>query len=89
MFYMYVLKSKKDGKCYVGSTNNLKRRLFEHNTNNQKGAKSLRGKRPVKLVYSEEYKDQIEARKREVAIKNWKRKYKLKLIDKAHVGFTL
>jgi len=87
-WYVYIVQCK-DDSLYTGITTDLERRLFEHNTNNQKGAKSLRGKRPVKLVYSEEYKDQIEARKREVAIKNWKRKYKLKLIDKAHVGFTL
>jgi len=80
-WYVYIVKCR-DDSLYTGITNDLKRRLFEHNTDNLKGAKSLRGKRPVRLVYSEEYKTQIEARKREVAIKNWKREYKLKLINK-------
>ena len=87
-WYVYIVKCK-DDSFYTGITTDLKRRLTEHNSNNLKGAKSLRGKRPVQIVYSEEYETQTEARKREVAIKNWKRKYKLKLIDKVHVGFTL
>jgi len=88
-WHVYIVKCK-DSSFYTGITTDLKRRLIEHNTNNLKGAKSLRGKRPVQLVYSEEYKEQTEARKREVAIKNWKRKYKLNLISKSKVGeFTL
>jgi len=88
-WYLYIVQCK-DCSFYTGITTDLKRRLTEHNGNNLKGAKSLRGKRPVKLVYSEEYKDQIEARKREVAIKNWKRQYKLNLINKSKIsGFTL
>ena len=79
-WYVYIVKCK-DDSLYTGITTDLKRRLTEHNSNNLKGAKSLRGKRPVQIVYSEEYETQTEARKREVAIKNWKRKYKLKLIE--------
>lgn len=88
-WYLYIVRCK-DDSLYTGITTDLKRRLTEHNTDNQKGAKSLRGKRPVELVYSEEYKTQTEASKREAAIKNWKKKYKLKLINKSKVsGFTL
>ena len=88
-WYVYIVKCK-DDSLYTGITTNLERRLLQHNTDNLKGAKSLRGKRPVQLVYKEEYQTQTEARKREVAIKNWKRKYKLKLINKSKVsGFTL
>jgi len=82
-WYVYIVKCK-DDSLYTGITIDLKRRLLEHNTDNLKGAKSLRGKRPVQLVYSEEYKTIVEARKREVAIKNWKKKYKLLLINKTH-----
>jgi predicted GIY-YIG superfamily endonuclease len=44
------------------------------------GAKSIKGKLPVKLVYKETYDNQTEAAKRERVIKNWKREYKIKLI---------
>jgi len=79
-WYVYIAQCK-DSSLYTGITTDLKRRLLEHNSDDSKGAKSLRGKRPVKLVYSEEHKTQIGARKREVSIKNWKREYKLKLIS--------
>ena len=83
-WYVYIVKCN-DDSLYTGITTDLKRRLLEHNTDNLKGAKSLRGKRPVHLVYSEEHKTQFEARKREEAIKNWKRKYKLLLINKTYL----
>ena len=80
-WFVYIAKCK-DGSLYTGMTSDLKRRLLEHNSDGIKGAKSLRGKRPVKLVYSEEYEFQTDARKREATIKNWKRKYKLLLINR-------
>ena len=51
-------------------------------TDNKAGAKSLRSKRPIKIIYTEKYNNQKEAAKRERTIKNWRRKYKLKLIEK-------
>jgi len=78
-WFVYILKCN-DNSLYTGITTDLKRRELEHNTDNKLGAKSLRGKRPVKVVYYEIYKSQGEARKREEAIKNWKREYKIKLI---------
>jgi putative endonuclease len=76
-WFLYIVKGK-DDSLYTGITTDLTRRVNEHNLGI--GAKSLRGKLPVELVYSEEYDSQHEARKREVAIKSWKREYKLKLI---------
>ena len=69
-----------DGMLYTGITKDLKRREHEHNTDDKKGAKSLRGKRPVKIVYFEAFAKESEAKKREAEIKKWKRIYKLKLI---------
>jgi len=86
-WYVYIVKCN-DNSLYTGITTDIKRRISEHNADNLKGAKSLRGKLPVVLVYSEKFMTQSEARKREMAIKNWKRKYKLLLINKNH-GFTL
>ena len=86
-WFVYILECK-DQSLYTGITTNLKRRVIEHNTDNKKGAKSLRGKRPVKLVYYEKFDTVAKAASREKAIKNWKRKYKLQLIHRS-TGFTL
>ena len=88
-WYVYIAKCS-DGSLYTGITTNLKRRITEHNNDDVKGAKSLRPKRPVVLKYFEIYNNQIMAAKREGAIKNWKREYKIKLIEKQKSkGFTL
>lgn len=79
-WYVYIVECK-DGSLYTGITTNIERRIIEHNTDNMKGSKSLRGKRPVKLVYYEEFETQMDAAKRESAIKKWKREYKIKLIN--------
>ena len=62
MFYTYVLKSKKDGKLYVGFTDDLKRRFNEHNYGL---AKSTKDRRPFELVYYEACNDRDKALKRE------------------------
>lgn len=86
MWYLYIARCK-DDTLYTGITKDVQRRELEHNTNNNKGAKSLRHKKPIKIVYTETFTLQSEARKREVEIKGWKRKYKLELI-KENEGFT-
>jgi len=66
MFYVYVLKSEKDTELYIGSTNDLKRRLSEH----QNGKSfSTQFRRPFELVYYEAYKNEKDAREREQALK--------------------
>jgi len=77
---MYIARCK-DDSLYTGITRNLKRRIWEHNSDNRLGAKSLRSKRPVALAYYELFASRTEAAKRESAIKRWTRKYKLKLIE--------
>ena len=66
MNYVYVLKSAVDEELYVGSTNDLKRRLKEHN-NGKSFSTSWRG--PFELVYYEAYKNLEDARDREHALK--------------------
>ena len=83
-WYLYIVRCA-DASLYTGITNNLRRRINEHNCSNKLGAKSLRYRRPVELVYYEPFSSQNEAAKREKAIKRWTRKYKLKLIE----GFIL
>ena len=52
-FYVYILQCS-NGMYYIGSTNNIADRIERHNKGH--GAKSLRGKLPVKLVYAKEYR---------------------------------
>ncbi|OGV91670.1 hypothetical protein A3A66_02015 [Microgenomates group bacterium RIFCSPLOWO2_01_FULL_46_13] len=78
-WFVYVAKCK-DNSLYTGITTNPKRRERQHN--NLNGAKSVRGKLPVKIIYTERYPSQQEAAKRESTIKSWKREYKLKLVQR-------
>ena len=66
MFYMYVLKSRKDLQLYVGSTNDLRRRFKEHNSGKVFSTKS---RQPFELVYHEAYKSEHDARNREKNLK--------------------
>jgi len=83
MWFLYIAECN-DGTLYTGITTDIKRREYEHNCDDKRGAKSLhnKNKRPVKIVYHEKYLNQSEARQREADIKRWKRSYKLKLIGK-------
>ena len=62
MYYVYVLKSLKDGNLFTGVTANLRRRLREHNTGK---TKSLRARRPLRLVFTEAYPSKRQALARE------------------------
>ena len=79
MYYLYILRCL-DNSLYCGQTNNLERRVNEHNFDKQKSAKYLRGKTPVTLAYSETYKTLQEAMKREIQIKKWPKAKKEALI---------
>ena len=69
-YFMYILRSLKDGTYYVGSTQNLEERIERHN---QGRSKFTKVKRPWKLVYHEEFADRSSAMKRESEIKRHKR----------------
>jgi len=66
MFYLYILKSKNKNYNYVGVTNDLERRLKEHNIGLNKSTSPYK---PFLLVYQENYKTLSEARKREWFLK--------------------
>ena len=68
-----------DNSIYTGITNNLEERLKTHKSGN--GAKYLRGRLPIKLVYKENLINRSEATKREIYIKKMSKKEKKKLID--------
>lgn len=66
MFYVYVLRSEKDKKLYTGYTNDLKRRLEEHNSGKNTSTKF---RVPFTLIYYEAYKSREDATHREKMLK--------------------
>lgn len=80
MFYTYILTCA-DNTFYVGSTNDLEKRLHQHN-NLKSGAHYTKIRRPVVLSYYEPHATYSEARAREGELKRLSRKEKLELIKK-------
>lgn len=78
-YYVYIVECS-DGSFYTGYSLNIEKRLWQHNFG-KRGAKSIKGKLPVKLVHSEEYNTKSKALKREIEIKSWPRERKMKLIS--------
>jgi putative endonuclease len=66
MFYTYVLRSKKDGKFYVGFTENLRSRITKHSLGQVEATKN---RRPLELVYYEACLDEYRALRREAYFK--------------------
>jgi predicted GIY-YIG superfamily endonuclease len=79
--YMYILKCS-DDSYYVGSTNNLERRIKEHQAG--EGANYTKKRLPVELVYYEEYERIDKAFYREKQVQGWSRKKREALIAKKH-----
>jgi putative endonuclease len=79
-YYVYILASKKDGVLYIGVTNNLERRTYEHKNGLIEG---FTKRYKVKLlVYFETCSDINAAITREKQLKKWKRQWKIELIEK-------
>jgi putative endonuclease len=78
-YFVYIIQSLKDNSFYIGSTNDLERRLSEHN---QGLSKYTSAKMPWELVYTESFDDVTIARKREYFLKKQRnRVFYQKLID--------
>lgn len=80
MHYVYLLRCA-DDTLYCGQTNDLEKRLSEHNAGKGRGAKYTRGRRPVQLAYREAHRTLSAALKRETQIKKMSRQEKLALAD--------
>ncbi len=79
MYYFYILQCR-DGTLYCGITNNLDRRVKQHNFG--KGSKYVKTHGGGTIVYSENFSTINQALKREVEVKKWKRAKKLLLINR-------
>ena len=69
MAFAYILQSDTTGRYYVGSTDDLERRLGEHLRGH---SLATRGRGPWKLVHKERFETLLQARRRELEIKRWK-----------------
>ena len=79
-YYVYILANKRNGTLYIGVTNNLQRRVYEHKQNQIKG---FTNKYKVHhLVYYEPTSDIKSALQREKQLKKWERNWKMELIEK-------
>jgi putative endonuclease len=67
VWWVYVLRSLRNGRLYTGSTNDLARRLGEHQRGKNRYARHAG---PFELVYTEEYETRLEARQRELFLKS-------------------
>ena len=67
MYFVYVIKSQIDARLYKGITNDLERRVKEHNSGKHK---STKGYLPWELIYYEKVNNRIEAREREKYLKS-------------------
>ena len=81
-YFVYILTNQKRGTLYVGVTNNIARRAWEHRE--YSGSKFTSQYGLDRLVYAETHDDVKEAIAREKAIKEWKRAWKIKLIESAN-----
>ncbi len=79
MYYVYLLRCA-DDTLYCGYTTDVQQRVKTHNDG--KGAKYTKSRRPVEVVYTEEFLSKTDALKRECAIKRMTREQKILMIQK-------
>ena len=85
-FYVYCMASSRNGTLYLGVTNDLVRRVYQHKTKALGGFTAKYG--VTRLVWYECYDDVITAIAREKELKKWRRAWKLELIEKMNPDST-
>jgi putative endonuclease len=83
MAFVYILQSESTGRFYIGSTDDLERRISEHLRGHSPAA---RGRGPWKLAYTERFESLLEARRREMEIKSWKSAKLIQALIRSSVG---
>jgi putative endonuclease len=86
VYYVYILASRKHGTLYIGVTNNLIRRVYEHRSDIARGF-SARYHVHL-LVWFECYDDSISAITREKELKKWRREWKINLIERSNPAWV-
>ena len=84
-FYVYMLQSSSRRALYIGMTNNLHRRVFEHKMHRHEGFTDQYN--AVRLVYWERFDDVYKAIAGEKQLKGWRREKKLWLIERFNPGW--
>jgi putative endonuclease len=82
VYSIYILTNRKNGTLYIGVTNSLVRRVYEHKHKLYKGFTETY--KICKLVYHEEYDYVDEAIAREKQLKKWNREWKIRLIEQTN-----
>ncbi len=85
-YCVYIMASRKNGTLYIGVTNDLARRIYEHKQGVVHGFMRKYGVKT--LVYFEQYDSILQAREREARMKKWKRDWKIELIEKMNPAWS-
>jgi putative endonuclease len=85
-YYVYILANRRNGTLYIGVTNNIARRVWEHREGLAPGFTRKYGVKM--LVYYEQFEDIGLAIQRETRLKKWKRRWKLELIQKDNLEWN-
>jgi putative endonuclease len=86
VYYVYILASRKHGTLYIGVTNDLIRRVYEHKTDAVRGFTSRYGVHL--LVWFGSYDDVVNAIEREKELKKWRREWKINLIESSYPNWV-
>jgi len=84
-FYVYILASQRNGTLYIGSTDNLTKRVWEHREGLRPGF--TRKYRVKMLVWFQAFETRSGAFRRERQMKEWQRLWKLRLIERSNPGW--
>lgn len=84
-FYVYILASRRNGTLYIGHTDTLTRRTWEHREHQRPGFTDKYG--VTRLVHYETFETRDGAKARERAMKKWRRLWKLELIERFNPGW--
>jgi putative endonuclease len=85
-YYVYILASGRYGTLYIGITNNLRIRLEQHRSG--RGSKFVQQYGVHRLVHVEEFSSPLEAIAREKQLKNWRRDWKIQLIEENNLHWS-
>jgi len=84
-FFVYILASQKNGTLYTGHTDDLEQRIFDHREG--RGSAFTRKYKVTRLVWIEAHDTRESAKWREYRIKDWKRAWKIRLIEELNPGW--